>query len=152
MADIGRGTGMGQYAPLFELPVLNHPEADSLSLENLAGKPTLLSFWTTWCGYCRRQTPVLVDAHTRHGESVQFVGINVKEDQQQVENYAASNDIRYPIALDLDGQVAGRYGIAGFPTTYFLDKEGRIVARYVGSLSPEQVESYLQQLLSVAGP
>jgi len=150
--EMARGTSIGQLAPLFELPVLNHPTADFVAAEDLVGKPTLLSFWTTWCGYCRRQTPVLVDAYARYGESVQFVGINVREDQEQVVDYVKSNGISYPIALDLDGQVASRYGITGFPTTYFLDEEGRIVARYVGSLSPEQVESYLQQLLSVAGP
>ena len=150
--DVVRGTGTGQYAPLFELAALNYPATDLLSLEDLVGKPMLLSFWTTWCGYCGRQTPVLVDAHARHGEDVQFVGINVKEGQQQVQDYAASNDIRYPIALDFDGQVASRYGITGFPTTYFLDEEGRIVARYVGSLSPEQVESYLQKLFAPASP
>ena len=149
---ITRGTNPGQYPPFFELPALNYPTGDFLTTEDLGGKPTLLSFWTTWCGYCRRQTPVLVDAHARYGESVQFVGINVREDQQQAVDYVKSNGISYPIALDLDGQVASRYGITGFPTTYFLDEEGRIVARYVGSLSPEQVESYLQQLLSVAGP
>jgi len=150
--DVVRGTGTGQYAPLFELPVLNYPAADFLTLEDLVGKPTLLSIWTTWCGYCRRQTPVLVDAHAHYGEDVQFVGINVKENQQQAQNYVTSNNIRYPIGLDFDGQVASRYGVGGFPTTYFLDAEGRIVTQYVGSLSSEQVESYLQQLLTVAGP
>ncbi len=152
MADVVRGAGTGQYAPLFELAVLNYPAADFLKLEDLVGKPTLLSFWTTWCGYCGRQTPVLVDAHARHGESVQFVGINVKENQQQAQDYVTSNNIRYPIGLDSDGQVGSRYGISGFPTTYFLDAEGRVVARYVGSLSSEQVESYLQQLLAGASP
>ena len=151
-AEVVRGTGTGQYAPLFELPVLNAPEADLLALNDLVGKPTLLSFWTTWCGYCRRQTPVLVEAHALHGDGVQFVGINVKENQPQVEEYITSNSIRYPVGLDLDGQVASRYSLAGFPTTYFLDAEGRVVARYVGSLSAEQVESYVQQLLSDAAP
>jgi cytochrome c biogenesis protein CcmG/thiol:disulfide interchange protein DsbE len=152
MPDVVRGTGTGQYAPLFELPVLNYPEADFLELEDLVGKPTLLSFSTTWCPYCRRQTPVLVDAYARYGQEVHFVGIDVREGQQQVQDYVASNDIHYPVGLDFDGQVASRYGVAGFPTTYFLDTEGRVVARHVGSLSSEQVESYLQQLLAVAGP
>jgi thiol-disulfide isomerase/thioredoxin len=152
MPDVVRGTATGQHAPLFDLPVLNYQTADSLSLEDLVGKPMLLSFWTTWCAYCQRQTPVLVDAHARYAEKVHFVGIDVKEGQQQVQDYVTANDIRYPIALDFDGQVASRYGVSGFPAAYFLDEEGRIVARYVGSLSSEQVESYLQQLLTVAGP
>jgi thiol-disulfide isomerase/thioredoxin len=152
IADVVRGTGTGQYAPLFQLPVLNYPGADSLALDDLEGKPAVLSFWTTWCGYCRRQTPVLVDAHARHGDSVQFVGINVKENKQQVQDYITSNNIRYLIGLDLEGQVASSYGLGGFPTTYFLDSAGRVVARYVGSLASEQVESYLQQVFAVETP
>jgi len=148
-----RGTAEGQYAPLFELPAINNPAADFLSLNDLAGKPALLSFWTTWCPYCQRQTPVLVDAYNRYAErGVQFVGINVRENQEQVQEYIRANGIPYPIVLDAGGEVAGRYAVTGFPTTYFLDVEGRIVARHLGQLSSEQVDSYLQQLLALQNP
>lgn len=145
--DGPRGTARGQYAPRFDLPALNDPQADVVTLEDLAGKPTLLSFWTTWCPYCRAQTPVLVAAHEKYVDRVQFAGINVKESQQPVENYIQAHDMRYPIGLDRDGQIAGQYGVSGFPTTYFLDAEGRVVARHVGQLSTGKLESYLQQLL-----
>jgi peroxiredoxin len=151
--DMARGTDTGQYAPLFELPALNTPAADRLALDDLIGKPTLLSFWATGCPYCRRQTPVLVDAYGRYAEQgVQFVGINVGEDQEQVQSYITANGLPYPIALDVDGEVASRYGVRGIPVTYVLDAEGRVVARHLGQLSPEQVDSYLERLLMATRP
>ena len=87
-----------------------------LSRADLLGQPTVLSFWTTWCPYCRRQTPVLVDAYQQTiDQGIRFVGINVKEDQGVVEKYLTKNGVDYPIALDADGQVASDYNIRGLP-------------------------------------
>ena len=123
-----RGTGVGQLAPDFALVPLGAPTA-TLGLKDLAGAPAVLSFWTTWCPYCLRQTPVLVDGHDRYaGKSLQFVGVNVKEDETVVKPYVTEHGIPYPILLDLDGAVADQYAVSGYPTTYFLDAAGRIVA------------------------
>ncbi len=149
MADVTRGVEPGQAAPSFDLPVLNDAAAESLTLDRLAGKPVVLSFWTTWCPYCRGQTPVLVAAHAAYAaRGVQFAGINVKETQPQVQDYLSANGILYPTALDFGGQVAGLYNVTGFPTTYFLDGQGRIVNRHVGQLTPEQLDRYLAALLA----
>ncbi len=121
--------------PYFSLTRSSNPTSDVLSRADLLGQPTVLSFWTTWCPYCRRQTPVLVDAYQQYaGDGIRFVGINVKEDHGVVEKYLTKNGVDYPIALDADGQVASDYNVRGFPTTIFLDAEGRIVARHVGAL------------------
>ncbi len=145
------GTNVGQFAPLFDLPALNYSE-ERLALSDLAGQPVLLSFWTTWCPYCRRQTPVLVDAYSRYrDQGVQFVGIDVKESRAPVANYIDAHQMEYPVVLDAEGATAAQYAVRGFPTTYFVDGSGRVVARYVGQLSPEQVNTYLDQLLAASG-
>lgn len=142
-----RGTEVGADAPLFELPALNWDEDDILAFPDLLGTPTVLSFWTTWCPYCRRQTPVLVDAHARVlTDTVQFIGINVQEDAEQVTPYLETHGIRYPIALDVDGDIAAAYGVRGYPTTYFLDAQGRVVARHIGVLSAERLDGYIARL------
>jgi peroxiredoxin len=153
LVNMPRGTGTGQLAPLFDLPAINDPASDLLSLAGLSGKPTLVSFWTTWCPYCKHQTPALVDAFNRYADKgVQFIGINVKENQAQVENYITANGMPYPVGLDTDGQIAHSYGVSGFPTTFFLDAKGRVVARHVGQLSAEKVDSYLRKLLTSENP
>jgi len=142
-----RGVEIGQLAPDFTLPTVEDSELQ-YSLRNLLGNPTVLIFWTTWCPYCLRQTPVLVAAHREWGEEIQFVGVNVAEDAAAVTPYLAEHAIEYPVLLDRDGATAGAYAVQGYPTTYFLDNSARIVARHVGALTEEQLNSYLQTLRS----
>lgn len=144
--DEPRGVETGQLAPDFALPKLSEDFAIK-NLHNFRGSPIVLSFWTTWCPYCLRQTPTLVEAHRQWREhGIQFVGVNVKEDFSVVEPYVQQHGIEYPILLDADGAVASVYAVQGYPTTYFLDGNNRIVARHVGALTKEQLQNYLLAL------
>jgi len=149
--NVPRGTNIGDYAPLFTLPLVAQSVASSstqpLTLEGLAGQPTVLSFWTTWCPYCLRQTPILVAAAQEIGaDNIHFAGINVRETQAAAQSYIETHAIPYAVGLDSDGQVATAYGVTGFPTTYFLDAQGRIIARHVGALTAAKLTEYLQQI------
>jgi len=153
---IARGVEIGQLAPDFAVAALmrfvtnvRYADRSAIYLADLAGKPAVLSFWTTWCPYCARQTPILVDAYRRYEpQGVEFAGIDVKEEPAAVEAYVQANGIPYPIGLDRDGQVAAAYRVSGFPTTYFLDANGRIAAKHVGQLTAAQVDGYLSSLLA----
>ncbi len=145
-AVIERGTSSGDVAPDFELPTLSGAP-ERLTWADLRGAPTVLSFWVTWCGHCRSQTPRLVAAYERYADQgIQFVGVNIKEAPEKVQAYVENQQIPYPMTLDTDGVVAGRYGVHGLPTTYFLDGEGRIVARHVGELQEKTLERYVTEL------
>lgn len=143
--QIVTGTATGNFVPDFSA-VLAKGDG-TLALADLKGKPTLLSFWTTWCPYCLRQTPLLVEAHSRWAEAgVNFAGINVGEAGAQVVPYLETHTIDYPIGLDESGEIAAAYAVRGFPTTYFLDAEARVVARHVGQLSTDDIDNYLNQI------
>ena len=144
-----RGIMVGQLAPRFELQTLAAADR-TMTIDDLLGKPTVLSFWTTWCPYCLRQTPVLVAGAGRYaGRGVQFVGIDVSEKADAVAAYAKQHAIPYPVLLDTDGQAAGAYGVDGYPTTYFLDADGRIVAHQIGAMSDEQLTTFVEKLLNL---
>lgn len=145
-ADAPRGTGVGQRAPGFALPLLGSEPASVLDLEALRGQPVVLSFWVTWCSHCRAQTPLLVDAHARYADEVHFVGVNVRETADVVQPYVTGQSILYPVVMDADGRTAQQYQISGYPTTYFLDAEGRVVARHVGQLNKQALEQYLASI------
>lgn len=147
-ADQPRGVAVGLMAPALDLPLAGSSE-ERLTDAQLIGMPTVLSFWTTWCGYCRAQTPVLVAAYERyHTQGIRFVGINVREGRAQVEEYLTQNGVPYPNGLDEDGTASLAYQIRGFPTTYFLDAAGHIQAQHIGQLSPSQVDEYIARLLA----
>jgi cytochrome c biogenesis protein CcmG, thiol:disulfide interchange protein DsbE len=142
--DTPRGTAVGQRAPGFTLPILGNDPSATLDLDTLRGQPVVLSFWVTWCGHCRAQTPLLVEASTREaGAGIQFIGVNVRETADVVQPYLDKQGIAYPVVLDSDGRTAQHYQITGFPTTYFLNAEGHVMARHVGQLNAQALEQYL---------
>jgi cytochrome c biogenesis protein CcmG/thiol:disulfide interchange protein DsbE len=140
----GRGIAAGQLAPDFALDTLG--EDGQTTFDDLLGKPLVLSFWTTWCPYCLRQTPVLVAAANGYAGDIRFVGIDVAEDAGVVAAYAAEHAIPYPVLLDRASQAAAAYAVNGFPTTYFLDASGHIIAHHIGSLSEAELKQYVEQL------
>lgn len=147
-ASASRGIGPGQIAPDFSLALLGGEEA-VLTWADLLGAPSVLSFWTTWCPYCRKQMPGLIAAQQQHADQdIQIIGINVREDDQTVAEYVSGNGVNFPVALDPNGAAAQLFAVSGFPTTYFLDAEGRIVRRHVGALTPEDIEDALDRLLA----
>ncbi len=145
--DVPRGTGVGQRAPGFALPLLGSDPPTTLELDALRGQPVVLNFWVTWCSHCRAQTPLLVEAHAREAAAgVQFVGVNVRETADLVQPYVEKQGILYPVVLDANGRTAQQYQVSGYPTTYFLDAEGRVAARHVGQLNAQTLAQYLALL------
>lgn len=131
-------------APDFALSLLTDDQSSAvLALEDLRGRPVLLSFWTTWCPYCRAQTPALIDAYRQYASDVAFVGVNVREEQQTVARYVTDMGIPYPIVLDGDGAVANAYHVNGFPTTFLLDADGNIINQHVGQLTETDLTHFL---------
>ncbi len=152
-AQEARGISPGQLAPDLGAALLGGSGDETIEWPALAGGPVVLSFWTTWCPYCRKQMPILIDAHTRLAQQgVQVVGVNVKEDKTIVADYVDGNMIPFLVGLDADGSVADRFAVSGFPTTYFLDADARIVQRQVGALTPEQFEEIISRLVPSASP
>ncbi len=153
VAQEARGISPGQLAPELGAVLLGGSGDETIEWPALAGGPVVLSFWTTWCPYCRKQMPILIDAYTRLAEQgVQVVGVNVKEDKTIVAGYVDESMIPFPVGLDVDGSVADRFAVSGFPTTYFLDAEGRVVQRQVGALTPEQFEEIISRLIPPDSP
>lgn len=141
-----RGLAVGQLAPDFSLPLLGSEGTKMMAWSDLLGQPTVLSFWTTWCPYCRRQTPSLIAGYEQWASTgVQFVGIDVKEAAGTVATYVAQTKIPYPILLDTEGNVAEKYNVRGFPTTLFLDAEGRVLLRQIGVLTRERLDQWITE-------
>jgi thiol-disulfide isomerase/thioredoxin len=141
-----RGLAVGQLAPDFALPALGGGQ-EQVAFDDLLGTPVVLSFWTTWCPYCLRQTPVLVAAAERN-DAVRFVGVNVAEDAAAVAPYVEQHHIPYTILLDGESRIAAAYAVDGYPATYFLDANGQIVAHHIGALDEQQLAQYVKQLLT----
>jgi cytochrome c biogenesis protein CcmG/thiol:disulfide interchange protein DsbE len=133
---------IGQAAPPFELrPVGGGP---SVSLEGLRGTPVVVNFWATWCVPCAEEHGALVKAAQDLGSGVQFLGVVYEDDEKRAADFLTERGKPYPSLMDADGKTAISYGVFGVPETYFIDRSGTIVAKFVGPLDPETLAGYVR--------
>ncbi|WCO68008.1 redoxin family protein [Iamia majanohamensis] len=132
-------------APSFELPDLRAP-AQTVRVE--PGVPSVVNVWASWCVPCRREMPALQAAHRDLGDRVRFIGINHQDARRDALDFVARTGVTYPSGFDPDGDVARSFGAFGLPTTYFVSRTGQIVATKTGEVTPEQLRSEIDALLS----
>ncbi len=133
-----------QAAPTFALVGLDDK---THRLQDYQGKRLVLNFWATWCAPCRIEMPLLEATYKRLEKSSYIVvGVNFSEDKAKVRQYVDDLKITFPILLDPGSYVFQEYEIMGLPTTYFIDSKGTIRAKYVGLLTPESLQQYLDLL------
>jgi cytochrome c biogenesis protein CcmG/thiol:disulfide interchange protein DsbE len=119
----------------------------SHSLADLRGKVVVLDFWATWCPPCKQEIPDFISLQTQYGpRGVQIVGIGLDE-PEKLAAFARQTGMNYPVLLGTQ-DVAMRYGgIEGIPTTFVIDKNGKIVNRFEGYRPREVFEQEIKQLL-----
>ena len=133
-------SGTRPEAPVFELARL--PDGGELSLDELRGKAVVLNFWASWCGPCKEETPLLERTWKRYrGKDVLFVGVNVKDFRGDAVGFLREYGVTYPNVYDGKGWTVGRYGVTGFPETYFLDAQGRVVHRVAGPVQEDDLDA-----------
>lgn len=154
----GCGTGGGAPAPA-KPGAAAEKTAPDFALEDVAGKVVhmsdfqgkvrLVDFWTTWCAPCREEIPMFKQLQAEYGpRGFAVLGIAMDEEGKSVvKPFVAENGIDYVTLLGNDG-VAKAYGpIVGFPTKFLVDRQGRIVAHFVGPVPRPVLEKKIQALL-----
>ena len=116
----------------FSLPLLNGREA---ALSSYKGKVIILNFWATWCPPCRAEMPSMETLYQRlKNQGLEILAVDIGEDSDTVQKFIKSNPYTFPVLLDNGGKLSSQYGVSAIPTTYILDREGKIIARIVGSI------------------
>ena len=124
---------VGRPAPPFSLV----PVGGGAPLTVPAGRPVVLNFWASWCMPCFEEHPVLVRAASDLGSEVQFLGVVYEDEEKRIGDYLRRQGTAYPNLLDPDAKTAIAYGVFGVPESFFIDRQGKIVAKHVGPLDPE---------------
>ena len=133
-----------QAAPVFTVTDL---DGNQVSLEDLRGKPVILNFWASWCGYCVMEMPHFQDAYHQYGEQVHFLMANVQESADTASSFIEKNQYSFPVYLDSSGAAAAAYGATGLPATFFIDADGNAVAQARGVLSRENLQQGIDLLI-----
>ena len=132
--------GKKPAAPDFDLPLLDG--TGRVVLSSLRGKAVVLNFWASWCVPCKEEAPRLEAAWEKwRDRDVVFVGVDAQDFSGDAKRFAARYRLTYPIVHDGSGSTLGRFGVSGFPETWFVDREGRLVGeRIQGPVSAQQLE------------
>ena len=158
--DIPENPLQGQMAPSF---TLKDTSGHKVSLSDFKGKAVIVDFWATWCAPCKIEIPWLEQFHNKYAsQGLEILGISeddldpedkakLLQEKQGIANKAAQLKINYPVLID-DASVSTPYGgIDGLPTTFFIDRSGKVVASTVGLASRDIIEADIKKALGSGG-
>ena len=127
--------------------VLKDMEGKTIDLASLRGKVIVVNFWATWCPPCRREFPSMERLRQKLvGKPLVILAVNEGENVETIEQFTSQLDEQsnFPILLDLEGEAMAFWPVRGLPTSFIVDKRGRMAYRAIGGREfdhPEIVRS-----------
>lgn len=126
-------------------------EDNPVKLSDMVGKPVVLNFWASWCPPCKMEMPDFQEAFTEYGDSVHFMMVNLtdgaRETVDTAKKYVEDQGYTFPVYFDTGSEAAIVYGIMAVPATFFIDAEGKPVARASGAIDRETLEKGIEMVL-----
>lgn len=120
-----------------------------IRLSDYRGKAVVLNFWASWCEPCKDEAPLLESAWQRYRDKgLVVLGVDAQDFRSDAERFVERYGLTYPIAFDGHGASLGRFGNTGFPETWFVGRDGRLVGEHiVGPFDQEQLEENVRAAL-----
>ena len=151
--EIEDGTGGNVVVQLLRNPVtvpafsVTDLEGRTTSSADWRGKVVMLNFWATWCGPCRAEIPDLIALQRNYRDHLVIVGISEDEGSVEVvKRFATQQQMNYPIVMSTEAIRQIFTGVVALPTTFMLDRDGRMVQKNVGLLNKSRTEAVTRYL------
>ena len=150
-SDVEEAEPVRDMAPDFEL----RDQTGKLHrLSEYRGKVVFLNFWATWCPPCRAEMPDIEALYEKYEKDSEVVilgvacpGYGQEVSEAEVAGFLEENGYFYPTVMDPSGDLLLQYSIMAFPTTYMIDRDGRLFGYVAGSMSMDIMEDIIQQTL-----
>jgi cytochrome c biogenesis protein CcmG, thiol:disulfide interchange protein DsbE len=138
----------GSAAPDFDLPRLRGP--GRVRLADLKGQPVIVNFWASYCFPCRKEFPLFRKAQAKYRkDGLQIVGITFKDLTGDARAFAKQQRATWDLVEGGEGDPVGRaYGVRALPQTFFIDRNGTIIARYFGAPSGDRFEAEVRKIIA----
>jgi|MTBAKSStandDraft_1061840.scaffolds.fasta_scaffold00225_72 thiol-disulfide isomerase/thioredoxin len=137
----------GFIAPDF---VLNDLSGNEYQLSNLKGNMIIVNVWASWCKPCQYEMPAMQEIYEKYqdkGLILLAVNNTYQDNYSDVLDFVSENKLTFPILLDLDGFVSNQYQVQALPSTFFIDKTGKISEIIIGGpMSEALIESRIKEL------
>jgi cytochrome c biogenesis protein CcmG, thiol:disulfide interchange protein DsbE len=140
------------------VPIAKRKSMPELSMRELSGGPwtlsehrgkvVLVNFWASWCEPCRDETPGLVKLAAEYqNRGLDVTGVAMDDSKEPVQQFVRSYRVAYPVLLP-DARSAYASAMSALPTTFLVDKQGRMAKVYVGEVSQKAVRADVDRLLA----
>jgi thiol-disulfide isomerase/thioredoxin len=154
-SDVGAPPAVrGASAPAFALSELRMTDSEASSTIELSshlGRVVLINFWATWCEPCEREMPAMERLYQAlAGEQFELIAVAIDDNEDDVRAFQNRYQLTFPIVLDPTQVVYGEYQTMGVPESLLVDREGRIVERYVGPREWDAIR-YLNRIRELIG-
>ena len=140
-SEVPTGPREGKRSPRFSIATLDGGSA-SLTLED--ARPSLVVFWASWCGPCRREATEVAEIVQSYGDRLQVVSINSGEDTTKVKLAAREWGMTWPVGLDPQGTVSRTFEVDALPLVLVIDRDGMV--RFRGNGLPSDAHRLLDGL------
>ena len=135
----------GGQAPDFSLPGL---DGKVHKLSDYRGKVVMINFWGTFCPPCKEEMPDIQAQYEKwKDEGFVVLGVNLAESKITVQGFVRENKLTFPILLDDQMEIRKKYGVVNYPTTFFIDRSGKIVWKQEGQMQESFIERQITALL-----
>ena len=149
--DLAKQANRGERpaAPDFTLERLDR-EGD-LQLASLRGKVVVLNAWASWCVPCKEEAPFLEQVwRSNRDRGVVVLGLDAKDFRADARRFAERYGLTFPLVYDGPGDAIDGYGVTGFPETFVIDREGRVVRAFVGAVNGDEERAELRTAIEGA--
>ncbi len=123
---------------------------NDVTLSSYFGKPTVVNFWATWCGYCVREMPMFESKYKEMGDKINFVMVNLtdgdRETLKKATEHIKENKYTFPVLFDTYGEALQTYETYTIPVTLFINSDGTVMEKYTGALTDEVFTQKLSEL------
>jgi cytochrome c biogenesis protein CcmG/thiol:disulfide interchange protein DsbE len=133
VAEKLKRSGAPVAAPAFTLPQLGG--GGDLSLASLRGKPVVINFWATWCVPCKEEAPLFEAAWKEHrDDGLVVLGVALESFRGDIRRFVERYGLTYPQVVDKKKGTVAAYGLTGYPETFFVARDGKVVAHAAGQV------------------
>ena len=141
---------------------LENLQGQKISLASYKGRPLVVDFWATWCGPCKIEIPWFEKLHDQYaGKGLEILGVSADDldkddaaklftEKRDINDFATHMKMNYPVLIDGQSVEDAWGGLDALPTTFFIDKNGKIVASTVGLASRDEIEADIKKAIGAS--
>jgi len=137
----------GAAAPSFSLTMLDSDK--TYQVGGARDKVLVLNFWASWCGPCDIEAPDLVALYHKYNDKMDLYAVNATsyDRVRNAREFVEEKGLPFPVLMDTEGEAVSLYRVYALPTSFIIDREGKIVERIEGIIPLEQWEKLLEPVL-----